>query len=195
MDDDARSISNNEIEKEHDGWRIALSRSANEALAQKPVVFNGTVFLQTYVLHDKRAMPDNAMCYRPDLSPDTWLFQINARTGGLLDGDEDTRLEEMGKDHVIQFDSVILPTLKLVRTDESSSMSKDGEMQNGNDRDFDLIELESLSTNNLLRKGHYLDEEGECNAIMTNGMTLICPPFEEILEPGRVSIMKHNAHY
>lgn len=195
MDDDVRSISNNEIEKEHDGWRIALSRSANEALSQKPVVFNGTVFLQTYALHDKRAMPDNAMCYRPDLSPDTWLFQINARTGGILGDDTDTRLEEMGDNYVLQFDSVILPTLKLVRTDESSSMSKDGEMQNGNDRDFDLIELESLSSTNLLRKGHYLDEEGECNAIMTNGMTLICPPFEEILEPGRVSIMKRNAHY
>lgn len=194
MNDDARSISNNEIEKEHDGWRIALSRTASEALAQKPIVFNGTLFFQTYVLHEKGAS-DHAMCYRPALSPDTWLFQINARTGGILGEDTDTRLEEMGREHVIQFDSVILPTLKLVRTDESSSTSKDGEMQNGNDPDFDLIELESLPSNNVLRKSHYLNKEGDCNAIMTNGMTLTCEPFEEILEPGRISIMKRNAQF
>lgn len=194
MNDDARSISNNEIEKEHDGWRIALSRTASEALAQKPIVFNGTLFFQTYILHEKGAS-DHAMCYRPALSPDTWLFQINARTGGILGEDTDTRLEEMGREHVIQFDSVILPTLKLVRTDESSSTSKDGEMQNGNDPDFDLIELESLPSNNILRKSHYLNKEGDCNAIMTNGMTLTCEPFEEILEPGRISIMKRNAQF
>jgi len=129
------------------------------------------------------------------LSPSTWLFQINARTGGILGEYTDTRLEEMGREHVIQFDSVILPTLKLVRTDESSSMSKDGEMQNGNDPDFDLIELESLPSNNVLRKSHYLNKEGDCNAIMTNGMTLTCEPFEEILEPGRISIMKRNAQF
>lgn len=190
-----RSISDNKVEEEHVGWKIPLSSgSAREALSQKPIVFNGTLFFQTYVLHDKAAS-DNAMCYRPALSPDTWLFQINARTGGILGDDTDTRLEEMGEEHVIQFDSMILPTLKLVRTDESSSTSKDGEMQNGNDPDFDLVELESLPSHNILRKSHYLNEEGECNAIMTNGMTLICPPFEEILEPGRISIMKRNAHY
>lgn len=188
-----RSISNHEVDKEHIGWRILLSNTAREGLSQKPVVFNGTVFFQTYVLHDKQAMPDNAMCYRPALSPDTWLFQINARTGAILNEDKDTRLEEMGKEHAIQFDGTILPTLKLVRTDQSSSTSKDGEMQNGNDPDFELVELESLPNNNLLNKGHYLNEEGICNAIVTNGMTLVCPPYKQVLTPGRLSIMKHSA--
>lgn len=196
MEKITRNLSNNKIEPEDAGWRIDLSRSSSEALSQKPVVFNGTVFLQTYVLHDKRPMPDDAMCYRPTLSPDTWLFQINARTGGTLSHEEtgDTRLEEMGEEYVMQFDSILLPTLKLVTTDVSSTTSKDGEMQNGNDTDDDLIELESWPTNNTLRQSHYVNDEAECNAIVTNGMTLICPPPEN-LEPGRISIMKRNAYH
>lgn len=191
-----RSISDNEIEQDyHVGWRIPLSYgTAREALSQKPVIFNGTVFFQTYVLHEKKAMPDNAICYRPDLSPDTWLFQINARTGGVLNDEHDTRLVEMGDEHVVQFDDTILPTLKLVTSDVSSSVSKDGEMQNGNDPDFELRPEKSTSNSYTLRKANYLNPEGECNAIVTNGMELYCPPYEENLKPGRLSIMKRNAY-
>lgn len=186
LDEKHRTLSNAKVNSDHIGWKIPLSETARETVMQKPIIFNGTIFLQTYVLHDKNLMPDNAMCYRPEISPDTWLFQINARTGGTL-SKRDTKIPEMGDEHVQQFDSVILPTLKLVTTRHSSGVSKDGEMQNGNDPDFDLEPKNSTDTPASLSKSHYLNSRGTCDAILTNGYTLICP--KSTLVPKRLSVI------
>lgn len=179
------------------GWKLPLGngRDAGEALVQKPIIVNGTIFLQTYIYRENQN-PSNSslMCFRSLDASDTWLYQINALTGGALD-ENSTYIQQLGRNFSGRRTAGIIDKpVKLIMFNESASVSKDGEMLSGNAIDQALNPKLSSNENFDLADDHYITKEN-CEAILSNGMSLVCPtevnnPYSEPLTPGRISIMK-----
>lgn len=195
---DTATISNNKVPwTGFIGWKLPLGNGhdAGEALVQKPIIVNGTIFLQTYIYRENQNPSNNSlMCFRSLDASDTWLYQINALTGGALD-ENSTYIKQLGRNvSARRTGGVIDKPVKLITFNESASISKDGEMLSGNAVDKELNSKLSANDNFDLPDEHYIDDKG-CEAILSNGMELVCPtkvnnPYNEPLIPGRISIMK-----
>lgn len=188
------------------GWKLPIGRNlkkGSEILAQKPIIFNGTIFLQTYIYRDNQNLdwkdPNTGemkelMCFRSLDTADTWLYQINAITGGALDSNS-SYLKHLGvKTSGKKTEGLIDRPVKLVVANKSPSMTTDGEMISGNDKDIHLDPMLSSNDNFTVDDSSYITGEG-CQAMLTNGMEIICPtsvinPHKIKLHPGRLSLIK-----
>lgn len=159
------------------GWKLPLGfgRDTGEALAQKPIIFNGTIFFQTYTYRDNQALPhEGLMCYRSLDASDTWLFQINALTGGALD-ENSTYLKQLGKTSAGKKNSGLIDKpVKLLEANTSPAISKDGEMLSGNDIDIALNSKASSNDNYDIADKHYINGD-PCKALLSNGYEIVCP--------------------
>lgn len=184
------------------GWKLPIgyNASGSEALAQKPIIYNGTIFIQTFTYRDNQSLEwqdpsgnlKQLMCFRSLDAADTWLYQVNALTGGALDSNS-SYLKQLGltssgrKTHGLMDRPV-----KLVEANKSPSMTTDGEMISGNDRDIELNPTRSSNDDFDIEDSKYITGEG-CKALLTNGMEIVCPtsvinPYRAKLRPGRLSI-------
>lgn len=190
------------------GWILPFGTGSDrgESIAQKPIIVNGTIFLQTYIYRENQEQPHKGlMCFRSlDLS-DTWLYQINALTGGALN-ENSVYLKGLGLGGGGQKNTGLVDRpVKLIESNRSPVTSKDGEMLSGNDKDR-LLDPELSKVKNFENKNeHYLNKEGD-KAFLSNGMELVFPstlppdeeetpepdpdpdPDEDSLQPGRISI-------
>ena len=181
------------------GWKLPLGfgQDTGESLSQKPIILNGTIFFQTYIYRDYQDKPNSGlMCFKTLDAADTWVYQINALTGGALDSNS-TYLKALGNKGGVagkKTKGSIEQPVKLIEANKSRPVSKDGESLSGNDKDAELKPEASSKDNFDLPDENYITEE-ECKALLSNGMEIKCPtkvvnPFKEDLKPGRISIQQ-----
>lgn len=187
------------------GWKLPIgyNASGNEAMAQKPIILNGTIFIQTYIYRDNQSMdwtdPNTGeikelMCFRSLDAADTWLYQINALTGGALDANS-TYLKNLGlTSSGKKTEGLMDRPVQLIEANKSPSMTTDGEMVSGNDKDFQLNPDLSSNSDFNIDDDKYITGSG-CKAMLTNGMEIVCPttvvnPYRTKLHPGRISILQ-----
>ena len=179
------------------GWKLELGtgNDVGESLVQKPIILNGTIFFQTYIFRDEQSvnesMAADLMCYRTLDASDTWLYQINALTGGSLD-ENSTYIKNLGQNTAgSKKEGIIDKPIDLVVANISPGISKDGELISGNEPDKDLnLEASTVDDFNL-SDDHYISGDA-CHAMLTNGLEIECPTVlikTVPLQRERISIM------
>lgn len=193
------TVSNNALPlQDFFGWKLELGTGddVGESLVQKPIIVNGTIFFQTYIYRENQqsvndSMAADLMCYRSLDASDTWLYQINALTGGALN-ENSTYIKDLGQ-HTSgnKTEGIIDRPVDLIIANTSPGISKDGELISGNEPDANLnLELSSSEDFNL-PDDHYITGD-ECNAMLTNGLEIVCPTVlvpTKPLKPERISII------
>lgn len=187
------------------GWKLPIGQNmtaGSETIAQKPIILNGTIFLQTFTYRDNQDLTwrdpntneiKKLMCFKSLDTADTWLYQINALTGGALT-QYSSYLEQLGPSSSGKKTQGLMDRpVKLVEANKSPTMTTDGELVSGNDRDIELNAKLSSNDDFDIEDDEYITGEG-CKATLTNGMKIICPtsvinPYKARLRPGRLSII------
>ena len=193
---DAAYVSNNvPVWQGFVGWKLPLGfeTDAGEALVQKPIIFNGTIFFQTYIYKNYQDQPNKELkCYRTLDASDTWLYQINGLTGGALDSNSAYLrvLGQKGGSAGIRTKGKIDQPVKLLEANKSRPISADGESLSGNDKDQTLLAENSKADSYEIPIDAYNKECKPGEALLSDGKEIVCgePLKPEPLKPSRISI-------